>query len=70
MNYFKAVCKAMQRQGQRLPWDGIAVHEMQQDEELYRMEWESNDRFDSVNIGYLNFDNVKSVVFTKTSVKY
>ena len=30
------------------------------------VEWESNDRtFDSVNIRYLNFDNVKSVIFTK-----
>ena len=30
------------------------------------MEWENNDRsFHSVNIRYLNFDNVKSLIFTK-----
>ena len=43
-----------------------SVHEDQQDEEPYPQEWEQNDRsFDSVNIKYHNFDNVKSVIFTK-----
>ena len=45
---------------------GILVHEVQQDEKPSPLEQEQNDRcFDPINIKYLNFDNVKSVIFTK-----
>ena len=64
MNHSKAVYKTLQiqRQGQMLPCVSEAVHEVQQDRMSCTMEQENNDRsIDSVNVKYLNFDNIKSV---------
>ena len=57
MNHFKAVYKTMQRHSQ-----GHRSHEAaRQCARSSRMR-----SLDSVNIRYLNFDNVKIVIFTKT----
>ena len=53
-------------QGQRSLQRSKTVHEVQQNEEPYTREHDDSGRnCDSVNIRYLNFDDVKSVILTK-----
>ena len=50
----------------RSPQGSKSVHEVQQDEEPYTIEWENSDMsFHSVNMKYINSDHVKSEIFNK-----
>ena len=54
------------RQGQRPMRDGKSVHKVQQVNQHYPIEQEQDYRsLYSINIKYLSFDHVKSVIFTK-----
>ena len=66
MNHFRAVCGSMQRQrqDQRSFLENKAVHEVQQDKEHCKIKHDIKDRSaDLVNIRYLNFDNIKSLIY-------
>ena len=50
----------------RPPESDRSIHDIKQDDEPQLMKQDQQERsFDSVEIRYLNFDNIKSVIFTK-----
>ena len=54
------------QQGQKLSKSDRWVHEVRQGEESYPLEQEQYERsFNSVNMKYLKFNNVHSILFTK-----
>ena len=68
MNHFKAVCRSTQRHipGQRSPQENKEDHEVQQEVEPNMREHEDKGRkHDLVNIRYLKFYSVQSVISNK-----
>ena len=55
-----------QQQDWRPQRSGKSIHDIKQDNEPWPVEQDQHDRsFDSVKIKHLNFDKVKSIIFTK-----
>ena len=66
VNHYKVVCRSIQKQSQKSPERNRAVYEVQHDEEPYMWKQRDSSRdFDLVNIRYLNFASISSVIFTK-----
>ena len=70
VNHHKALCRSTQkqRQSQRSPQRNKATYDVQQKEPHTRKQRDSCKNIDSVNMKYLNFYNVRSVIFTKVEL--
>ena len=65
------VCRSVQRQqqDQRPPRSDRSTHNIRQDDKPWPVEQDQHDRnFDTVKIKYLNFDNVISIIFSKSEL--